>query len=312
MIVRARRADKEISMLRLGIVDCDTSHSYQFSRRLNHTGIAADQWVDGARVVVAFPGSSRITDPARIEEYLVAVRDAGVTLVDRPEDLIGQVDAVLIASNEGAMHRERAMPFIAAGLPVFIDKPLASTADDARALVDMARERDVTLLSASSLRFVPELRAAREDQPGIGPLAGADVYAPAPLHPINPGLLHYGVHGVEMLYTLLGPGCEMVSSISNEGGDIVTGQWSDGRLGVLRGLRAGARGYGFTAYGSTGISATTVNTDNIYRDLLAIVVPVLAGGPPPVAADELVEVVAFQEAALQSSEQGGRPVSLKQ
>ncbi len=297
-------------MLRLGIVDCDTSHSYQFSRRLNHTGIAADQWVEGARVVAAVPGTSRITDPARIEEYLVAVRDAGVSLVDRPEDLLGRVDAVLIASNEGAVHRARAAPFIAAGLPVFIDKPLASTTEDARALVEMARERGVALLSASSLRFVPEVRAVREDQPGIGPLVGADVYAPAPLHPANPGLLHYGVHGVEMLYALLGPGCETVSCLSNDGGDSVTGQWRDGRLGVLRGLRVGARGYGFTAYGSAGIHAATVDTDNIYRDLLAVVVPVLAGGPSPVAADELVEVVAFQEAALRSSARGGQPVSL--
>jgi hypothetical protein len=76
-------------------------------------------------------------------------------------------------------------------------------------------------------------------------------------------------------------------------------------------LRAGARGYGFTAYGSETIHSATVNTDNIYRDLLRVVVPVLAGKPSPVGPDELVEVVAFQEAALRSSERGGQPVPLE-
>lgn len=297
-------------MLRLGIVDCDTSHVYQFSRRLNHTGIDPEQWVDGAQVVAAVPGTSRVTDPARVQEYLAALRDAGVPLVERPEDLIGMVDAVLIESNEGAVHRERATPFIAAGLPVFIDKPLASTAADARALVDLARERGVPLLSASALRFVPEVRAVREGRVVIGPLAGADVYSPAPLHPANPGLLHYGVHGVEMLYALMGPGCREVSCIANAGGEVVTGRWEDGRLGLLRGLRASARGYGFTAYGADGIHTATVNTESMYRDLLTAIVPVLAGGPSPTTPEELVGVVAFQEAALQSSERGGQPVAL--
>ena len=197
-------------MLRLGIVDCDTSHVYQFARRLNHVDIESEQWVDGARVVAAYSGTSRVTDPARVTEYLSALRSVGVELVIKPEDLFGRVDAVLIESNEGAVHRDRATPFIEAGLPVFIDKPLATTTVDARALVDLATRRGVLLISASSLRFASEVRAVATDTDEIGPLVGVDVYAPALLHPLNPGLFHYGVHGVEMLYALLGAGCQDV------------------------------------------------------------------------------------------------------
>src|SRR6478672_8260070 len=161
-------------MLRLGIVDCDTSHVYQFARRLNHRDIEPEQWVDGARVVAASVGSSRITPPERIAEYVGALTATGVELVKRPEELIGRVDAVLIESNEGGVHRARATPFLAAGLPVFIDKPLAATAEDARALVDLAAQHGVPLLSASSLRFTPEIAAARND-PAVGTLLGADV-----------------------------------------------------------------------------------------------------------------------------------------
>ena len=297
-------------MLRLGIVDCDTSHVYQFSRRLNHIDIEPDQWVDGARVVAAYPGTSRITDPARVGEYLTALRAAGVELVARPEDLLGRVDAVLIESNEGAVHRKHAMPFIEAGRPVFVDKPLASTTADARALVELAAKRGVPLLSASSLRFAPEVRQVRMNEAELGRLLGADVFSPATLHPHNPGLFHYGVHGVEMLYALLGVGCREVSCAFHESGEVVTGRWSDGRIGVLRGLRGGARGYGLTAYGERAIRQATVDQTYLYRDLVAVIVPVLEGAPSPVSPEELIEVVAFQEAALASAKAGGRPITL--
>jgi predicted dehydrogenase len=296
-------------MLRLGIVDCDTSHVYQFARRLNHKDIEPEQWVDGANVVAAFVGTSRITPPERIAEYVAALKDAGVELVERPEELLGRVDAVLVESNEGGVHRERATPFLDAGLPVFIDKPFAATAVDARALVELAARKNVPLLSASSLRFTPGITSVRDD-PVLGAVLGADVHSPAHLHEANPGLLHYGVHGVEMLYALLGPGCEQVTCISDEDGDVVTGRWRDGRLGVMRGLRRGASGYGFTVYGEQSIRAMPVATDDIYRDLLRVVVPVLAGEPSPFSPAELVEVVAFQEAALASARAGGVPQAL--
>lgn len=297
-------------MFRLGIVDCDTSHVYQFSRRLNHVDIDSDQWVDGAQVVLAYPGTSRVTDPTRIAEYLTAARAAGVQLVDRPEDLLGHVDAVLVESNEGAVHRERATPFIEAGLPVFIDKPFASSTADARALVDLAARHHVPLLSASALRFAADIRAVSSGTPDLGQLVGVDVHSPATLHPHNPGLFHYGVHGVEMLYALLGTGCQDVSCTFHDSGEVVVGRWRDGRLGVLRGIRRGTRGYGFVAYGERGIHQTAIDLQNIYRDLLRVMVPVLQGAPSPVDPQELVEVVAFQEAALESARGGGRTIPL--
>lgn len=297
-------------MLRLGIVDCDTSHVYQFARRLNHTGIAADQWVAGARVVAAVVGTSAVYPPEKIAEFVAALREAGVAIVARPEDLLGRVDAVLVESNQGAVHRARATPFLEAGLPVFVDKPFTATVADARALVELAARRGAPLLSASALRFAPAIAAARQDG-ALGALRGADVYTPAHRHAANPGLLHYGVHGVEMLYALLGPGCREVTCAAAEGGEVVVGRWADGRLGVVRGLRAGATGYGFAAYGEGGIRAQAVDTGAIYRDLLAAVVPVLAGAPSPVSGAELVEVVAFMAAARASAEAGGTPVAVR-
>src|ERR1041385_4112043 len=103
-------------MLKLGLIDFDTSHVVEFTKRLHRVGVPEEQWVDGARMVARCPGESAMT-PERIgpdKEELVAM---GVEMVDRPEDLLGRVDGVLIESQEGAAHLGRARPFLEAGVP---------------------------------------------------------------------------------------------------------------------------------------------------------------------------------------------------
>ena len=70
-------------MIRLGMLDFDTSHTVEFTRHLNHVGIEEDQWVDGARVVVGCPGASRIA-PERIPGFRSEMERHGVPLVADP------------------------------------------------------------------------------------------------------------------------------------------------------------------------------------------------------------------------------------
>jgi len=291
--------------LRLGILGCDTSHVVAFTERLHGVGVEPDQMVEGAHVVAAWPGESAIAAD-RLPGYVQALRGLGVVIVDRPSDLSAHgVDAVLVEAQQGSVHSGLALPWLRAGIPVFVDKPFVATAADASAMVEAAAAAGAPLLSASALRFCDELAAL-----AVGPVLGADTYSPAALHPLNPGLLHYGVHGVELLYAMLGPGCRRVSCVQTPGADAARGEWGDGRLGTVRGLRAGATGYGFSAFGRDGLTTAAVSTRNIYRNLLRVVVGVLSGGPSPVSPSELVEVVAFQECALRSAGQGGAAVSL--
>ena len=95
-------------MIRLGIVDFDTSHAVEFTKRLNHIDIAEDQWVNGAKVVAGVPGTSQIS-PEVIAGNTETLKKYGVTLYDKPEDLFGKVDAVLVESVDGSVHLARAM-----------------------------------------------------------------------------------------------------------------------------------------------------------------------------------------------------------
>ena len=90
-------------MIRIGMVDFDTSHVGQFTRRLNHVAIGEEQWVDGAQVVMGCPGTSEITDRETIDKYTREMTDDfGIEVVNDPTDMIGKIDAVMVESQDGS------------------------------------------------------------------------------------------------------------------------------------------------------------------------------------------------------------------
>jgi len=295
-------------MIKVGIVDFDTSHVVQFTKRMNHIDIDEDQWVDGARVVAGCPCESRHS-PERVPEYTQQLRDLGVEIVDKPEDLIGKVDAVCCEANDGGVHLERARPFIEAGIPCYIDKPFEIDLDNAKEIIRLAEKHKVATFSSSSLRFCPEVQEVVNSEE-VGKVVGADAWSPASEHPINPGLFNYGIHGVEILYTLMGKGCKKLSCAYTEGGEVTTGVWDGGRIGVMRGTRAGSHSYGFVAWGEKAVRQSGISTQYIYRELCKEIVGMFETGEPPIDPAVTLEIVAFIVAAIQSHEQNGAWVDL--
>jgi len=295
--------------IRFGIAGIDTSHVVAFTQRLNHRDIAEEHWVDGGQIVAVIPFPSEHS-PDRVPGFAQKLKDYGLTFYERPQEMIGNVDAVLVEENAGGVHLERAQPFLEAGLPVFVDKPLACSVAAARRILDLAQRHNAPLLSTSSLRYdttVQQVQAQREDW---GPVRGVDAYTPASQHPLNPVWFNYGVHGVEIVYALLGTGCRTVRCIRQEGVDFAVGEWADGRLGTVRGLRGGRTGIGFTAFSEKKI-ASLESSGACYPELLKQIIRMAETRQNPVPPDEMLEVVAFQEAANTSMERGGEPVSVK-
>lgn len=294
--------------MRIGIIGLDTSHSPAFTELLNATG--SDAPYPDMRVVAAYPKGSLTIESSysRIPRYTEAVQEHGVEIVDSIEALLKRVDAVLLTTNDGKRHLEQARQVIEAGKPVFVDKPIAASLSDAVAIFEEAERHDVPLFSSSSLRYTENAQAIRNG--AIGDVVGADVYSPANLEETHPDLYWYGVHGVEMLFTVMGTGCETVRRVQTEGTEIVVGQWDDGRLGIFRGIREGEGGYGGTAFGAEGI--TQVGPYEGYKPLLDEIVDFFRTGEVPVSKEETLEIFAFMTAADKSKEQGGAPVAVRE
>ena len=121
-------------------------------------------------------------------------------IVARPEDVIGDVDAVLIATDDGFDHVRRARPFVEAGIPVFIDKPLALTGEDLRTFIDWEKA-GARLLSSSGLRYAPEIvpHLAGTPRPALGDLRWISGLSCKTWE-------RYGIHLLEPIARVLGPG----------------------------------------------------------------------------------------------------------
>ncbi len=289
-------------MIRIGIVDFDTSHVVEFTKRLNHKVIDKDQWVDGAEITLGCPGESQLA-PERIAGYKKEMESLGIELVKNPADMIGKVDGVLVESLEGGAHLARAKLFLEAGMPCYVDKPFACSVKDAREMVELSEKHNAPLFSASSLRYAPELTAFIADN-SHGKIIGAVAYGPGHLSEserLNPGLFHYGIHAVEILYTLMGKGCKRVTCTHEKDVDVATGQWADGRVATVRGIRSGKADYGCVVFTEKGVYPLALSTKTTYRELLKQIVDLFTSKKSPLDVTVSVEIVGFMEAALRSA-----------
>ena len=293
--------------LRLGIVGTDTSHVIGFATAYNDPSSSGH--VSGARIVAAFRGGSPDIPASRdrIDGFTRQLQEKyGIEIVDTIAELCRRVDGVLLTSNDGRVHLAQAREIISAGKPLFIDKPLASTLEDAREIARLAKTAGVPWFSTSTLRYaVAGLKTAD--------LTGVEVWGPGPLeehHHLD--LSWYAIHEAEMLFTLLGTGCEEVTRVESADASVVACRWKDGRIGTMRALRPYSD-YGAVLFRKTEknqtsetrpIRATTIELD---RDLVKF----FTTGIPPVPNEDTLELIAFLDAAQRSKESGGQPMRLR-
>jgi len=300
-------ADAEPKVIRVGMIGLDTSHCLAFAKLLNMKD--DKQYVPGCKLVGVYPkGSPDIqSSVTRVPKYTEEIQKYGVKIVDDLDELVAQVDAILLETNDGRPHLEQIIPALKAGLPVFIDKPIAGSLTDAVAIFELSRHYKTPLFSSSSLRYSTGAQALRNGS--LGEITGCSTYSPASLEKTHPDLFWYGIHGVEMLFTVMGPGCKSITRAHSKDFDLVTGTWEDGRIGTFRGIRSGGSGYGGIAFGTKGISP--VGKYDGYRPLAVEFVKFFQTREVPISEQETLEIYAFMEAADESKRQGGVPVTLE-
>jgi hypothetical protein len=287
--------------IRVGLIGLDTSHVIAFTQIINNpknTGDLAD-----IRVVAGYPGGSPDLPDSwnRVKGYTEQLRKSGVEIVPSIDELLKEVDAVMIESVDGRPHLAQARPVIAARKPLFIDKPMAASLADVLEIFRLAKEAGVPVFSASSLRWGAGCQAARSGQT-FGEVRKCTAWSPMSIEPHHPDLFWYGVHGVEILFTIMGPGCQTVTRV---GRDKVVGHWAGGREGTFE----ARKDYGAEVVGTR--SSGLAGKYDGYKPLVVEVARFFKTGKPPVAAEETIEIFAFMEAADESKRQGGAPVSIK-
>lgn len=292
--------------VKVGIIGLDTSHALAFTKLLNATNPLPEY--AGFRVVAAYPQGSKdiASSTNRVPGYIEQVKPQGVAIVGSVGELLKACDVVCLESNDGRVHLEQALPVFKAGKRVFIDKPVAGSLPHAVALFAAAKKYNVPMFSSSSLRFTAKTQEVRGGK--FGKVVGVEAFSPCALEPTHPDLFWYGVHGVETLFTLMGPGCETVVRVSTPGTDVAVGTWKDGRVGSFRGNRASSGKYGANVYLEKGLQG--VDDFKGYDLLLVEILKFFKTGVAPVSPEETLELFAFMEASDESKRRGGSPVSV--
>ncbi len=291
---------------RIGMIGLDTSHSVAFTREFNNDEAGPE--MGGYKVVAAYPYGSREIESSysRIPRYTEEMKKLGVEILDSIEELLKVSDIIMLETNDGRLHLEQALPVIESGKTLFIDKPMTASLSDAIIIFDQAKKAKVPVFSTSSLRYVKNAQLAAHGE--IGKIVGATTYGPAELEATHPDLFWYGIHGVELLYTVMGTGCQQVTRTHTEGTDVAVGVWDDGRVGTFIGTRTGKYEFGGTAFGENG--NLQLSPYEGYKPMLLEIVKFFQSGVSPVSSEETLELLAFMETADESKYSGGRPVEM--
>jgi predicted dehydrogenase len=242
----------------------------------------------------------------RRSDAIAIAQSAGIgQIVDQPTDVIGHVDAVIIPTDKGAEHLERARPFVEAGLPIFVDKPLATSVGDLKQFVSW-HKAGKQIYSSSAMRYAAEFIELRNRLHEVG----------------EPRLIvatcaksweRYGIHAIESIHGLLPSGeWEDVINTGDEAANIVHIRHKRA-VDVVIAVNHDMFG-GFchvTIYGTTGrLDARFRDSFTAFKRQLQAFVKAIQGDPSDCQPTTTHEQMAVLIAAIESREQGGRRIQV--
>ena len=227
-------------------------------------------------------------------------------VVDKPEDVIGSVDAVIIATDKGHEHVDRCRPFVKAGLPIFVDKPLVDNRPDLRTFREWiaAGKR---IMSSSCMAYAKEFLPYHKSTGGLGIIRYASVTTPKSWE-------RYGIHALSAIYPILGPGFLSARNAGTAGRDIVHFKHATGADVVIAAVDDMYGGFGcLQLCGTTGTAQLQFHdTFYAFKAQLVDFVEFLKTGVPPFSFSITEELMRMLIAGIESRRDSGNEIALAQ
>lgn len=309
---------KDPGNIRLGIIGMTpgNGHPYSWSAIINnydsrametecpYPGIVAYMGrEDKERIGIPGAGVTHVFCNSRSDAETVARVSRIAAVCDTPEEMIGQADAVIIATDIGHEHVERARPFVEAGLPVFIDKPLC----DNRADLDVFSnwiERGAKILSSSSMRYCKEFRPYHRRTAELGALRHIFM-------PMAKSWETYGIHALEAVYPILGPGFVSIRNTGDSGHNLVHIRHRSGCEVTIACIKDMSYGGPMMLGGTAGHKVLTAeDTYQAFRDQLLGFIGYLRTGALPFDFAETHELMRLVIGGIESRNQDHKEVMI--
>jgi len=249
--------------------------------------------LEGAKIVKVWDGKRE--DAEKLAEMCYVDE-----VCPTPEGVAENVDTVIIpdAPPYPSKHQKLAFPFLEKRIPLFIDKPLSNDVKEAEKIVAMAQENNVLLMSCSALRYSRELKEAQEEIDAIKPIITASAYGPN-------DLVYYGIHPLELCYTVMGPGVESVYNVGKEDRHIVRIAYKDGRTIVLQVFKDACNVFHLNLYGKKGWKSIIVkDSAYFYWNMLNHFLWMVKERKYPIPLENMLEIIKILMSAKESLETG--------
>jgi len=286
-------------MFRIGIIGTENSHALAFAKLINLPDPATGQpRYPDARVVMVYGPEE---GPARkvMEEGQVP------RLVDTPADFMGNVDSMMVTSRRGSVHYEYALPFVEAGIPLFIDKPLTSDPEQAMELVALAEKQDVPVMGGSGCKHAGDVldlaETARQWRQQGNLLSGSINFA-ADMDSEYDGFYFYSSHLVEMALGIFGSDIQEVQASARGGSVLVRAGYPD--FDAALHFTRGSHGSDCTLYGREQSVHRAIDISGIYDKEVEHFIAMLRTGQMPQPYEALVLPVRIIAAILASLDTG--------
>jgi predicted dehydrogenase len=218
--------------------------------------------------------------------------------------MIGEIDALILARDDPENHVVMARPFIEAGIPVFIDKPLAATSTDL-AFFERCVADGKFIMSCSSMRYAAESRAVRAELASLGSIELATVVG-------KKDWIKYGVHMLEGLFALLDdPKAVSVQHTGSQHKDVVTIRFESGLIAAVCLFYNIAPTFQISLFGQHGWRLIEYsNWYAMFRDNLSGFIRSVRQGKPGLDFGKTRNIIYVLIGARQSLQQNGKVISL--
>ena len=220
------------------------------------------------------------------------------------EEMAGQVDAVVLSRDDAENHVAMARPFIDAGIPIFIDKPLALSIPELDYFSNEVAKGNI-IMSCSSMRYANECMVVRQELAALGKLELATAVGKKDWN-------KYGVHLLEALFSVLDdPRPVSVRNIGQQGRDIVYVTFENGFQAIVSLFMDITPTFQLSVFGQTGWRLMDIkNSYSMFRDNIIEFIRSVQEGKARLSFDKTERIIRTLIGANESLEQGGKIIDL--
>ncbi|MFA5293289.1 MAG: Gfo/Idh/MocA family oxidoreductase [Phycisphaerae bacterium] len=280
--------------MKIGVIGAENSHTARIAKVINVEKLIKDFTVD-----YLWGETEEFAKKAALEGQIP-------NIVEKPIQMLGKIDALIVDHRHGKYHLKPALPFIKNGIPCFIDKPFCYRTKEGIEFLENAKKHGVPVTSFSIIphqkSFIGFVKKLRNN----GDILSGTMYGPADLKSKYGGVFFYGIHQVDA--ALKAFGYNVVKVLVTKNGNGATGQliYSDEKIITLNFIKEGCQNFIINAVCGKGpLQQTIIYDKNQYLTGIKIFTKMFKTGVEPEKHEEILKPVQILE-AMEKSVKSGR------